>query len=72
MIDPPPERRELVQTVARLELAPMLDKLQRSPSPAAQKALLLTFLEQLRTENISDELEAAMTTALDARVKELG
>jgi len=72
MVDQPQPRRELVQTVARLELAPMLDKLQRSPSPAAKKALLLTLLEQLRTENISDELEAAMTSALDARLKELG
>jgi hypothetical protein len=72
MIDQPQPRRELVQTVARLELAPMLDKLQRQSSPAAKKALLTGFIEQLRTENISDELEAAMTTALEARVKELG
>lgn len=72
MIDQPAHRRELVQTVARLELAPMLDKLQRLPSPAAKKALLLTFIEQLKTENIPDELEAAMTTALQARVAELG
>ena len=50
----------------------MLDKLQRQSSPAAKKALLTTFIEQLRTENISDELESAMTTALEARVKELG
>ncbi|HTL37087.1 MAG TPA: hypothetical protein VL326_28325 [Kofleriaceae bacterium] len=72
MIDQPQPRRELVQTAARLELAPMLDKLQRQSSPAAKKALLTSYLEQLRSENISDELEAAMTTALEARVKELG
>ncbi|HUS30720.1 MAG TPA: hypothetical protein VMZ53_19555 [Kofleriaceae bacterium] len=72
MIDQPQPRRELVQTVARLELAPMLDKLQRTSSPAAKKALLQTSIQQLRNENVSDELEAALTTALEARVKELG
>jgi len=72
MVDQPQPRRELVQTVARLELAPMLDKLQRSSSPAAKKALLVGFLEDLGTQNISDELEAAVRSALEARVKELG
>jgi hypothetical protein len=72
MIEQPQPRRELVQTVARLELAPMLDKLQRASSPAAKKAMLFGFLEELETQNISDELEAALRASLDARVKELG
>jgi hypothetical protein len=72
MIDQPQPRRELVQTAARLELAPMLDKLQRTSSPAAKKALLSSYLQQLQSENISDELEAAMKTSLEARLAELG
>jgi hypothetical protein len=34
--------------------------------------LIFGFLEELDTQNISDELEAAIRAALDARAKELG
>jgi hypothetical protein len=71
MIDQPQPRRELVQTVARIELAPLLDKLQRLSSPAAKQSLLTGALESLRTDNIPDELEAAMQQALQARLDEL-
>lgn len=71
MVDHPQPRRELVQTVARIELAPLLDKLQRQSSPAAKQSLLTSALEQLRTDNVPDELEAAMQQALQTRLDEL-
>ncbi len=71
MIEEPQPRRELIQTVARIELAPLLDKLQRQSSPAAKRALLATAIEQIRTDNISDELQVAELEQLEARIAEL-
>lgn len=72
MIEEPQPRRELIQTVARIELAPLLDKLHRQSSPAAQRTLLATAIEQIRADNISDELQAAELEKLEARLAELG
>jgi hypothetical protein len=71
MIEEPHPRRELIQTVARIELAPLLDKLKRLSSPAAQRNLLETVIEQIRTDNISDELQTAELEKLEARLAEL-
>lgn len=71
MISEPQPRRELVQTAARIELAPLLDKLQRLSSPAAKQQLLVTSLEQLPADNLPDELEAALRESLQARLAEL-
>lgn len=72
MIEDTRPRRELIQTVARIELAPLLDKLQRLSSPAAKRSLLATAIEQIRTDNIPDELQAAELEKLQARLAELG
>ena len=71
MIEEPHPRRELIQTVARIELAPLLDKLQRQSSPAAKRTLLEEAIEQVRDDNIQDELQAALLEKLAARIKEL-
>ncbi|HEY5927088.1 MAG TPA: hypothetical protein VIV11_35615 [Kofleriaceae bacterium] len=72
MIEEPHPRRELIQTVAQIELAPVLDKLQRLSSPAAQRNLLATTIEHVRADNIPDELQAAELEKLEARLAELG
>lgn len=71
MIEEAHPRRELIQTVARIELAPLLDKLSRQSSPAAKKQLLEHSLEQIRQDNIADELQAAELHELQARLAEL-
>jgi hypothetical protein len=71
MVEDAHPRRELIQTVARIELAPLLDKLQRLSSPAAQRNLLTTAIEQIRTDNIADELQAAELEKLETRLAEL-
>jgi hypothetical protein len=72
MIEDPPSRRELIQTVARIELAPLLGRLQRRSSAAAKRALLAAAIEQIRADNIPAELEAAELEKLEARLAELG
>ncbi len=71
MIEDPHSRRELIQAVARIELAPLLDKLPRLASPAARKQLLERAIAELRVDNIPDELEAVELQQLQARVAEL-
>jgi len=71
MIEEPQPRRELIQTVARIELAPLLDKLQRQSSPAAKRTLLNAAIAQIREDNIPDELQAAELEKLEARLAEL-
>jgi hypothetical protein len=71
MIEDARQRRELIQTVARIELAPLLDKLQRLSSPAAKRSLLTSAIEQIRADNIADDLQAAELEKLEARLAEL-
>jgi hypothetical protein len=71
MIEEPQPRRELIQTVARIELAPLLDKLQRQSSPAAKRTLLAFAIARIKIDNIPDELEAAELEKLEARLAEL-
>jgi hypothetical protein len=71
MIEEPQARRELIQAVARTELAPLLDKLQRQSSPAAKRTLITTAIKQAREDNIPDELQTAVLEKLEARLAEL-
>jgi hypothetical protein len=71
MIEEPQRRRELIQAVARIELEPLLDKLQRQSSPAAKRDLLDAAIKQIREDNIPDELQAAELEKLEARLAEL-
>jgi hypothetical protein len=72
MIEEPPSRRELIQTVVRIELAPLVAKLNRLTSPATKKSLLQSSVSQLQADNVFDELQAAELEALNARLAELG
>lgn len=71
MTDEAAGRRELIQTVARLELAPLLDRLSRVQSPAQKRSLLERAIADLGVDNIPDELEAVELQHLQARVAEL-
>lgn len=64
-------RRELIQTVARLELAPVVAKVNRLSTPAAKRLVLQASVEMLKADNVSDELEEAELTQLQARIAEL-
>jgi hypothetical protein len=71
MTEEPQPRRELIQTAARIELAPVLDRLNRQSSPAAKRALLAAAIEEIAVDNIFDELQKEMLGKLEARVAEL-
>jgi len=71
MVEDAHPRRELIQTVARIELAPLLDKLQRQSSPAAKRTLLAAAIKNIREDNIADELQTAELEKLEARLAEL-
>lgn len=71
MIEEPQARRELIQTAAGIELAPVLDKLHRVSSPSAKRALLAAAIEEVAADNIPDELQKAMLEKLETRVAEL-
>jgi hypothetical protein len=70
-ISDPHKRRELIHTLARIELAPLLDKLQHLSSPAAKRDLLAATIEAIKADNIPDELQAAELEKLEARLAEL-
>ncbi len=71
MVEDAQPRRELIHAVARLELEPLYARLQHETRPAAKRALLAAAIEQLRTDNIADELEAAELEKLEDRLAEL-
>lgn len=71
MTEDPPSRRELIQTTARIELAPVFDRLHRLSSPPAKRALLAAAIEEVASDNIPDELQKLMLEKLEARVSEL-
>jgi len=71
MIEDPPARRELIQTVARLELATVLDKVTRASSSAGKRELLEAALAHVRDDNLSEELQGAMVKELETRLAEL-
>ncbi len=71
MIEEPQSRRDLVQAVARIELAPLYARLQRQRSAAGQRVMLAAAIDEIRADNISDELQAAELEKLEARLSEL-
>jgi hypothetical protein len=72
MIEEAPSRRELIQTVVRIELAPLITRLNRLTSPATKKSLLQSSVSQLEADNVFEELQTAELEALRARLAELG
>lgn len=71
MIEEAHSRRELIQHVARHELAPVLAQLSRMASAAGKKQLIEDSLARIRLDNLSEELEAAQLQELQGRVSEL-
>jgi hypothetical protein len=71
MVDDPQPRRELVQAVARLARVPLYARLQRETRPGARRALIVAAIEEIRADNIADELQAAEIEKLEARLAEL-
>ncbi len=63
-------RRELVQLVARLELAPLIAKLRRIVSVTGKKQLIEDSIAKVRLDNLSDELESAELHELQSRLSE--
>lgn len=64
-------RRELIQAVAKTELAPLLARLQRLTSPAQKKAVIQQSIARIREDNIPEELQAAELQELQSRLAEL-
>lgn len=71
MIEEAHQRRELVQLVARRELAPILDRVARESTTAGKRQLLESALARVRNDNLSEELQAAEAKELEARLAEL-
>ncbi len=70
MVEEAHSRRELIQFVARAELAPVIAKLSRS-SVAAKKQLLEDTIARVRLDNIPEELQSAELHELQSRLSEL-
>ncbi len=64
-------RRELLQSAAKLELAPVLARLSRLASSAAKKQHLEDAIARVRLDNLSEELQAAQIHELESRLAEL-
>ena len=71
MIEEAHSRRELIQFVARAELAPVIARLSRTTSVAGKKQLLEDSLATIRLDNIPGELQGAELQELQSRLSEL-
>jgi hypothetical protein len=71
MIEEAPQRRELIQTVARLELAAVLERVQRESSTSSKRQILEEALARVRDDNLAEELQAAEVKELETRLAEL-
>lgn len=66
------DRRELIETVARIELASVLEKVRAAGSAGTKRQLLDQAIAEVRADNLPQELQEAETKALEARLAELG
>jgi hypothetical protein len=71
MVEEAHSRRELIQHVARAELAPVIAKLSRTTTVAGKKQLLEDTLATIRLDNIPEELQGAELHELQSRLSEL-
>ncbi|MDB4953678.1 MAG: hypothetical protein JWO36_1247 [Myxococcales bacterium] len=67
----PQDRKDLITASSRLELAPVLDKLAAIASPVARRRHLQAAIEQIRADNIPDDLQDAELRDLEARLSAL-
>lgn len=66
---PDPEgRRELLAAACRIELAPVLARVDATENPGARKQLLLQAIAEISADNILEELQAAELRELEARL----
>lgn len=70
MTEMPSQRRELVQLVARAELERVTSRLAQMSNPADKKRLIAQTIDEIRADNIFDELQAAEIAELEARAAE--
>lgn len=70
MTETPSQRRELVMLVARAELERVTSRLAAMSSTADKKRLIDQTLEEIRADNIFEELQAAEIAELEARAAE--
>lgn len=61
-------RGELLRTTSRLELASILRRLESVSEPSAHQALVRQALDDVRTDNLPDDLRAVVLQELEARV----
>ncbi len=70
VVHEPGERQELLLAASRLELGPLLGRLEGLDGPAARQQVQRA-IEELRADNVPDELEALELRQLEARLHQL-
>jgi hypothetical protein len=70
-VQDPSDRKQLVLAASRVELAAVLEKVERLATPGAKKTVLLRAIEEIRCDNIPDELQEAELRQLEGRLREL-
>lgn len=70
-VQDPSDRQQLVQAASRAELAAVFDKVERLASAGAKKTVLLRAIEEIRWDNIPDELQEDELRQLEARLRDL-
>lgn len=68
----PDAKRRLVLAASRIEVAAVLDKVDGLASAAAKKRHLKKAIDDIRADNISDELQAEELQQLEERLRSLG
>jgi hypothetical protein len=72
VIHEPDDRRRLIAAASRLELAPVLDRIDGRSSAAARRRQLEAAIADLRADNLTDELRDAAVRELEVRLAALG
>jgi hypothetical protein len=68
VIHEPDDRRRLLAAACRLELAPVLDRIDDRSSAAARRGQLEAAIADARADNLSDELRDAVVRELEERL----
>jgi hypothetical protein len=71
VVHEPDDRRRVVATACRLELARVLDRIDERSSAAARRQQLGAAIAQVRADNLDDELRGAMLQELESRLRAL-
>jgi hypothetical protein len=66
------DRAQLLEAASRIELAPILGRIDGLASPGARKHQLQRAIEEIRADNIPEELQAAEVQQLESRLRDLG